>query len=147
MTHVCPGLECKVFFCLLFQSITLSFSALESIDGNWLKYPLCMCEMILVNLCCISSWVGFLGAVALTVGSVQRRIIPNLCQFHWLFIFNNQKKWRNNLGTILRGTDPDVSATAPCSPNAVHWSKSYVYWRVHDLMNVLAVRYSDLKVL
>ena len=57
-------------------------------------------------------WFRFLGGVALTVGSVPRRIGPKLRQFDWLFIFNNQWKWRN-LGTILRGTDPTISATAP----------------------------------
>ena len=41
---------------------------------------------------------GRLGAAALTVGSVPRRIIPKTCE---------------NLGTILPGTDPTVSATAP----------------------------------
>ena len=55
---------------------------------------------------------GHQGAVALTVGSVPRRIVPKLRHFHRLLKMNNQLKWRN-LGTILRGTDPTVSATAP----------------------------------
>ena len=64
------------------------------------------------------------GAVALTVGSVPRRIFLKLRQFHWLFIFNNQWKWRSTLGTILRGTDPTVSATVQrppeCPPFRTH---------------------------
>ena len=53
-----------------------------------------------------------LGAIALTVGSVPRTIVPKLGHFHWLLKMNNQLNW-HNLGTILRGTDPTVSATAP----------------------------------
>ena len=53
-----------------------------------------------------------IGGVALTVGSVPSRIVPKWRQFDWLFLFNNQRKWRH-LGTILRGTDPTVSAPAP----------------------------------
>ena len=52
-----------------------------------------------------------LGAIALTIWWVARRIVFELRQFDWLFIFNNQLKWRNS-GTILRGTDPTVNATA-----------------------------------
>ena len=52
------------------------------------------------------------GAVALTIGSVPRRTVFELRQFDCLFIFNNQWKLRNS-GTILRGTNPTVSATAP----------------------------------
>ena len=55
---------------------------------------------------------NYLAVVALTIGSVPRRIVPKLRQFQWLLIFNNQLKWRN-LGTILRGADPTVSAAAP----------------------------------
>ena len=40
------------------------------------------------------------GAIALTIGSVPRRTVFELPQFDWLFIFNNQWKWRNS-GTIL----------------------------------------------
>ena len=40
------------------------------------------------------------GAVAVMVGSVPRRIVPKLLQFHRLFIFNNQWNWCN-LGTTL----------------------------------------------
>ena len=40
------------------------------------------------------------GAVALTVWSVPRRIVPKLRHFHWLLKMNYQWKWRN-LGTIL----------------------------------------------
>ena len=53
-----------------------------------------------------------LGAVALTVGSVPRRIVPELRHFHWLLKMNNQSNWRSNTKTILRGTDPTASATA-----------------------------------
>ena len=56
------------------------------------------------------------GAVALTIGSVPRRTVFELRQFDWLFIFNNQWKSRHS-GTILRGTDPTVSATAPRIPH------------------------------
>ena len=56
-----------------------------------------------------------LGAVVLTIGSVPRRTVFELRQFFWLFIFNDRWKWRNS-GTILRGTDPTVSATAPWKP-------------------------------
>ena len=52
------------------------------------------------------------GAVALTIGSVPRRTVFEWRQFDWLFIFNNQWKLRHS-GTILRGTNPTVSATAP----------------------------------
>ena len=34
--------------------------------------------------------VTFQGAVALTVGSVPRRIVPNLRHFHWFLKMNNQ---------------------------------------------------------
>ena len=48
----------------------------------------------------------------LTVGSVPRtmtRIVPKLRHFHWLLKMNNQLNLRN-LGTILRASDPTVSA-------------------------------------
>ena len=54
-------------------------------------------------------------AVALTVGSVPRRIFPKLRHFRWLLKMNNQLTLRN-LRTILHGTDPTVSATAPWIP-------------------------------
>ena len=53
------------------------------------------------------------GAVALTIGSVPRRTVFEWHQFYWLFIFNNQWKWRHS-GRILRGTDPTVSARIMC---------------------------------
>ena len=53
---------------------------------------------------------------ALTVGSIQSRIVPELRHFHWLLKIKNQLNWRN-LKTILRGTDPTVGATAPLFPN------------------------------
>ena len=61
------------------------------------------------------------GPVALTVGSVPRRIVPELRHFRWLLKINNQSNWRNS-GTILRGTDPTVSATAPQCPVGVQCS-------------------------
>ena len=61
------------------------------------------------SVCCRD---GEQGAVALTIGSAPHRTVFELRQFDWLFIFNNQWK-RCNSGTILRGTDPTVSATAP----------------------------------
>ena len=48
----------------------------------------------------------------LEVGLVPRRIVPKLCHFQWLLKMNLLSNWRN-LGPILRGTDPTVSATAP----------------------------------
>ena len=51
-----------------------------------------------------------LGAVAL--GSVPRRIVPELRHFHWPLKMNNQSNSRNSK-TVLRGTDPIASATAP----------------------------------
>ena len=43
-------------------------------------------------------------------------IVPKLRHFHWWLKMNNQLNWRRRLGTILRGTDPTVSATTPRSP-------------------------------
>ena len=42
------------------------------------------------------------------VGSVIRRIVSKSRHFHWLLKMNNR-----NLGTIIRGTDPTVSAMVP----------------------------------
>ena len=58
----------------------------------------------------------FQGDVALTVGLVPHRIVPKLRHLHWLLKMNNQFNW-HNLGTMLCGTDPTVSATAPCILN------------------------------
>ena len=58
--------------------------------------------------------VLFQGAVALTIGSVRRRIVPKVRHFHWLLKMNAQLN-RLNLGTILYGTYRTVSATAPSS--------------------------------
>ena len=52
----------------------------------------------------------------LTVASVPRRIVPKLGHFNWLLKMNNQLNC-HNLGTILRGTHPTVSATAPRIPS------------------------------
>ena len=52
------------------------------------------------------------GAVALTVGSVPRKTVLELRNFHWLLKMNNQSDWRDSK-TVLRGTDPIVGATAP----------------------------------
>ena len=38
----------------------------------------------------VVSWCRSLGAVALTVGSVPRRIVPELRNFNWLLKMNNQ---------------------------------------------------------
>ena len=46
---------------------------------------------------------------------VPRRIVPKLRHFHWSLKMHNQQNLRN-LGTILRGTDHTVSATAPSPP-------------------------------
>ena len=48
----------------------------------------------------------------MVVGLVPRRIVPELRHFHWLLKMNNQSNWRHSK-TVLRGTDPTVSATAP----------------------------------
>ena len=88
-----------------------------------------------------SCWMQ--GAVALTIGSVPRRTILELRQFDWLFIFNNQWKWRNS-GMILRGTNPTISATAPWTLYVIHWSSGgeghnyrldLVIWLVHYFIN------------
>ena len=57
-------------------------------------------------------WLCSQGAVALAVGSVPRRIVPKLRHFRRLLKTNARWK-RRSLGKILRGADPDVSATAP----------------------------------
>ena len=52
------------------------------------------------------------GGVALTVGSVPRRIVSKLKRhFHWLLKMSNQLNLRVS-GTILCGADSTVSATA-----------------------------------
>ena len=55
-------------------------------------------------------------AIALTIGSVPRRTVSEWRQFDRLFIFDNRWKWRNS-GSILRGTDPTVSANGPQTLN------------------------------
>ena len=66
-------------------------------------FPACL------DLSLLSSQVNIVEG-AVTMGSVPRRTVFELRQFDWLFIFDNQWKWRNS-GTIVRGTDP--SAPAP----------------------------------
>ena len=78
----------------------------------------CVFNLVLVlHLSFLSFLIGTQGAVALTIGSVPR-IIPKLRLFHWLLKMNNQCNLRH-LGTILRGPDPTVSATAPRGPCAL----------------------------
>ena len=78
------------------------------------------------------------GAVALTVGSVPRRIVPELRHFHWLLKMNNRSNRRNSK-TVLRGTDPIVSATAcrhVCVPLKKHRTTYYTKF-VQIFKNVL----------
>ena len=65
----------------------------------------------LTDRCAVTGGRG-LGVVALTVASAPRRIVPELRHFHWPLKMNNQSNRRNEK-TVLRGTDPIVSATAP----------------------------------
>ena len=62
-----------------------------------------------------ASMYTYQGAVALTVGSVPRRTVPELRHFHCWLKMNNQSNLRTFLRQkiVLRGTDPTVSATAP----------------------------------
>ena len=65
-----------------------------------------------------------LGAVALTVGSVPRRIIPELRHFHWLLKMNNQSidviQKRSYVGAILLLVQRPPAAQHDLGPYA--WS-------------------------
>ena len=43
------------------------------------------------------------GAVALTVRSVPRRIVPEWRHFHWFLKINNQSNWRNSKTVLYVG--------------------------------------------
>ena len=58
-------------------------------------------------------WKSSTWGRCINYGSAPRSIVPKWRQFNWLFFFDNQRKWRHS-GTIIRETDPTVSATAPC---------------------------------
>ena len=79
------------------------------------------------------------GAVALTVGSVPRRIVPKLLRhFHRLSKINNQWKLRN-LGTILRGTDPTGSETPPGFIHKPIYWPAVTFWRIKPSLACVVV--------
>ena len=88
---------------------------------------------------------GHQGAVVLTVGSVPHRIVPELRHFHLLLEMklNNQSNWHNS-NTVLRGTGPIVSATAPVVHICTHVERQslLVDWRYDE---ILWLQFQDAK--
>ena len=106
ITHLEEGSRTKILSNLKYQQFTKIMYAIiiqvSRIGTGFMKQFHLTCHPSGVN-CFIK-----LGAVALTVGSVPRRIVPELRHCHWLLKMNNQSNSCTSK-TILCGTDPTVS--------------------------------------